>query len=122
MSEPFAEDELAVDPNIQVETEPCPRPSFAVAHSPGEFIDAVRSAIAQPDAELIARGLEQARANSWESIVSRMERIIRDAVRTRESRSERLVADRVRTESRPDTRPAVRTRAALAGAGEEIGD
>jgi hypothetical protein len=28
----------------------------------------------------------------------------------------------VRTESRPDTRPAVRTRAALAGAGEEIGD
>ena len=32
-----------------------------------------------PSAEMIARGLEQARANSWESIVARMERIIRDA-------------------------------------------
>ena len=68
--------------------------------------------------ELIARGLEQARANSWESIVSRMERIIRDAVMTRALRTERSAADRVRTESRP----AVRTRPALAGAGEEIGD
>jgi glycosyltransferase involved in cell wall biosynthesis len=97
-------------------------PVVAVARSPEEFVAAVRSAIEQPNVELIARGFEQARANSWESIVSRMERIIRDAVRTRESRSERLVADRVRTESRPDTRPAVRTRAALAGAGEEIGD
>jgi glycosyltransferase involved in cell wall biosynthesis len=97
-------------------------PVVAVARSPEEFVAAVRSAIEQPNVELIARGFEQARANSWESIVSRMERIIRDAVRTRESRSERPVADRVRTESRPEARPAVRTRAALAGAGEEIGD
>ena len=65
-----------------------------------------------------ARGLEQARANSWESIVSRMERLIRDAIRMRESRRERPLADRARSESRP----ATRTRAALAGAGDDIGD
>jgi glycosyltransferase involved in cell wall biosynthesis len=89
-------------------------PVVAVANSPTEFVAAVRSAIERPSGELIARGLEQARANSWESIVSRMERIIRDAMRTRASRAERTLADRAR--------PAVRSRAALAGAGEEIGD
>lgn len=93
-------------------------PVVAVADSPEEFVAAVRSAIEHPNAELIARGLEQARANSWESIVARMERIIHDAIRTRESRRERPLADRVRSESRP----ATRTRAALAGAGEDIGD
>jgi glycosyltransferase involved in cell wall biosynthesis len=89
-------------------------PVVAVANSPVEFVAAVRSAIERPSAELIARGLEQARANSWESIVARMERIIRDAVRTRESRAERTLADRARS--------VVRSRAALAGAGEDIGD
>jgi glycosyltransferase involved in cell wall biosynthesis len=89
-------------------------PVVAVADSPVEFVAAVRSAIERPSAELIARGLEQARANSWESIVARMERIIRDAMRTRDSRTERAIADRAR--------PVVRTRAALAGAGEDIGD
>jgi len=93
-------------------------PVVAVADSPAEFVAAVSAAIERPNAELIARGLEQARANSWESIVSRMERIIRDAVMTRALRTERSAADRVRTESRP----AVRTRPALAGAGEETGD
>ena len=97
-------------------------PVVAVACSAEEFVDEVRAAIERPNAELIARGLEQARANSWESIVSRMERIIRDAMRTRELRIERPAADRVRTESRPETRPVVRTRAALAGAGDDIGD
>jgi len=93
-------------------------PVVAVAQSQAEFVDAVSAAIEHPNAEMIARGLEQARANSWESIVSRMERIIRDAVRTRESRAERPLSDRVRG----DTRPIVRTRAALAGASEDIGD
>ena len=93
-------------------------PVVAVADSPAEFVAAVSAAIERPNAELITRGLEQARANSWESIVSRMERIIRDAVMTRALRTERSAADRVRTESRP----AVRTRPALAGAGEETGD
>jgi glycosyltransferase involved in cell wall biosynthesis len=97
-------------------------PVVAVARSAEEFVAAVRRAIEQPSAELIARGLEQARANSWESIVSRMERIIRDAMRTRETRTERPLVERVRTESRPETRPVVRTRAALAGASEDIGD
>jgi len=93
-------------------------PVVAVADSPAAFVTAVRAAIERPNAELIARGLEQARANSWESIVSRMERIIRDAVMTRALRTERTSADRARA----DSRPTVRTRAALAGAGEEIGD
>jgi glycosyltransferase involved in cell wall biosynthesis len=92
-------------------------PVVTVAETPEEFVAAVRSAIDSPNAELISRGLEQARSNSWESIVARMERIIRDAVRTRESRTERTVGDRARTEARP----VVRTRA-LATASEDIGD
>ena len=93
-------------------------PVVAVADSYEEFAAAVRDAIERPNAELIARGLEQARANAWESIVARMERIIRDAMRTRESRAERPLADR----ARPEPRPAIRTRAALAAASEDIGD
>jgi len=89
-------------------------PVVAVADTYEEFVTAVRAAIESPSREMIARGLEQARANSWESIVARMERIIRDATRTRESRTERALTDRVR--------PATRSRAALAGAGEDIGD
>ena len=89
-------------------------PVVAVADSQAEFVAAVRAAIERPNGEMIARGLEQARANSWESIVSRMERIVRDAIRTRESRAERALVER--------GRPVVRTRAALAGAGEDIGD
>jgi glycosyltransferase involved in cell wall biosynthesis len=93
-------------------------PVVAVARSPEEFVAAVRSAIETPSAEMIARGLEQARANSWESIVARMERIIRDAMRTRESRAERQQADR----ARPDGRSSTRTRTLLAAASEDIGD
>ena len=93
-------------------------PVVAVAHSPQEFVTAVRAAIEAPSAELIARGLEQARANSWESIVARMKRIIRDAVRTRESRAERAPVDRARAGGRP----ATRSRTALAAASEDVGD
>jgi glycosyltransferase involved in cell wall biosynthesis len=92
-------------------------PVVTIASSHEEFVQAVRAAIEGPSLELIARGLEQARANSWESIVARMERIIRDAMRTRESRTERPLADRART----DQRSAVRTRA-LAAASEDLGD
>jgi glycosyltransferase involved in cell wall biosynthesis len=92
-------------------------PVVAVANSHQEFVAAVRTAIESPNAELIKRGLEQARSNSWESIVARMERIIRDAIRTRETRPERPIADRARTESRP----TIRTRA-LAAASEDIGN
>jgi glycosyltransferase involved in cell wall biosynthesis len=93
-------------------------PVVTVAHSVPEFVAAVRAAIESPNAELIARGLEQARANSWESIVARMERIARDAMRTRESRIERPLADR----ARPQPRIVARSRAALAAASEDVGD
>jgi glycosyltransferase involved in cell wall biosynthesis len=93
-------------------------PVVAVAHSAPEFVAAVREAIGAPNAELLARGLEQARANSWESIVARMERIIRDAMRTRESRTERPLADR----AQPRPRIVARSRAALAAASEDVGD
>jgi glycosyltransferase involved in cell wall biosynthesis len=92
-------------------------PVVAVARSRAEFADAVRQAIESPDESLIRRGVEQARSNSWESIVSQMERIIATAVRTRESRTTRTerVADRA-----PAHRHSTRT-AALATAGEEAG-
>jgi len=93
-------------------------PVVTVARSAEEFVVAVRAAIESPNAELIARGLEQAKANSWESIVARMERIIRDAIRARASRAERPLADRVR----PDGRSVTRTSTALAGASEDVGD
>jgi glycosyltransferase involved in cell wall biosynthesis len=93
-------------------------PVVAVARSAEEFVAAVRTAIEAPDAEMIARGLEQARANSWESIVSRMERIIRDAMRTRDDRAGRPLAE----PSRSGGRSATRTRTALAAAGEDVGD
>jgi glycosyltransferase involved in cell wall biosynthesis len=51
-------------------------PVVAVAHDSGEFISAVRDGIERPNAELIARGVEQARQNSWDSIVSRMQRVM----------------------------------------------
>jgi len=92
-------------------------PVVTVARSPEEFVAAVRRAIEAPSAEMIARGLEQARANSWESIVARMERIIRDAMRTRESRAERQQTDRARSDGR-----ATRTRTLLATASEDVGD
>jgi glycosyltransferase involved in cell wall biosynthesis len=93
-------------------------PVVAVAHSHAQFAQAVREAIESPNAELIARGLEQARSNSWESIVSRMERIIRDAVRTREQRLERTAAER----TRGDARTTARGTRAFAAASEDIGD
>jgi glycosyltransferase involved in cell wall biosynthesis len=92
-------------------------PVVAVARSHEEFTAAVRQAIETPDEPLIRRGVDQARANSWESIVAQMERIIATAVRSRESRT-------TRTERVADRAPAHRhgTRAAvLATAGEEAG-
>jgi glycosyltransferase involved in cell wall biosynthesis len=93
-------------------------PVVAVARSPEEFVAAVRAAIDAPNAEMVSRGLEQARANSWESIVARMERIIRDAMRVRDARAERQQADRARSDARSSTR----SRTALAAAGEDVGD
>jgi glycosyltransferase involved in cell wall biosynthesis len=93
-------------------------PVVTVARSPEEFVAAVRAALEAPSAEMIARGLEQARANSWESIVARMERIIRDAMRTRDERAGRSLVG----PSRSGGRPATRTRTRLAAASEDVGD
>jgi glycosyltransferase involved in cell wall biosynthesis len=93
-------------------------PVVTVARSPEEFVAALRAAIDAPNVEMVSRGLEQARANSWESIVARMERIIGDAMRARTSRAERQLADRGRSDGRPSTR----SRTALAAAGEDVGD
>jgi hypothetical protein len=56
-----------------------------VAASHDEFVVAVQRAATAPNEGLIKRGLEQASHHSWSSIVSRMERIIQDAVQAREA-------------------------------------
>jgi glycosyltransferase involved in cell wall biosynthesis len=94
-------------------------PVVSVAGSPEEFIDAVGRAIDTPDASLIERGLEQAHANSWESIVSRMERIIASAIRAKELRGSR--AERVHAERAPLARHVSRS-PALAMASEEAAE
>jgi len=51
-------------------------PVVAVANDADEFITAVDKSLERPNRELIARGVIQARQNSWESIVSRMQRVM----------------------------------------------
>jgi glycosyltransferase involved in cell wall biosynthesis len=58
-------------------------PVVSVAYSAGEFAAFVKQALDAPDDELIARGMDQARSNSWENIVRAMERIVDEAVRAR---------------------------------------
>jgi glycosyltransferase involved in cell wall biosynthesis len=60
-------------------------PVVTVATSPEDFVAAVRRAASAPDESLIDRGLEQASHNSWSSIISRMHRIIQDAIQAREA-------------------------------------
>jgi glycosyltransferase involved in cell wall biosynthesis len=60
-------------------------PVVTVAASHDEFVVAVQRAATAPNEGLIKRGLEQASHHSWSSIVSRMERIIQDAVQAREA-------------------------------------
>ena len=59
-------------------------PVVDVAESHDEFVAAVRRAATAPNEALIERGLQQASHHSWASIVSRMERIIQDAVQAGE--------------------------------------
>ena len=54
-------------------------PVVAVAHSPEQFVAAVRRAALAPDDVMIERGLELAAHSSWSSIVAQMERIIQQA-------------------------------------------
>jgi glycosyltransferase involved in cell wall biosynthesis len=91
-------------------------PVVTVAESADDFVTATALALSSPDAAMIARGVEQARANTWESIVARMERIVREALR---ARSERSSATTDRTSRNARTHRANR---ALATAADETGD
>src|SRR6266850_185392 len=51
-----------------------------IANSHDEFIDLCRDVAQKPDTEAIQRGVEMARANTWESIVQKLENHIADAV------------------------------------------
>ena len=95
-------------------------PVVAVAENADDFVTATALALSAPDVAMIARGLEQARANTWESIVARMDRIVREALR---SGSDRLSAatDRTSRAARRDDR-AHRASRALATAADETGD
>jgi glycosyltransferase involved in cell wall biosynthesis len=85
-------------------------PVVAVARSHDEFVSRIRGALDTPDTALIARGLEQARGNSWECIVAAMEQIVRSAVAAREMVELRLVpvtGDRPRVQRHPTRAPAL---------------
>jgi glycosyltransferase involved in cell wall biosynthesis len=51
-----------------------------VARSHDEFISLCRQEAAQPDQKAIARGLQMASENSWESIVDKLEEHVRDVL------------------------------------------
>ena len=89
-------------------------PVVAVAGSPDEFVALVRRAAESPDAALIARGLEQATAASWETTVARMRALLDGAVRESETRVDDVAAPSVWQE-----RGAASTRA-VSGAKEEL--
>jgi glycosyltransferase involved in cell wall biosynthesis len=93
-------------------------PVVTVADTHDDFVTAAAAAINHPDAAMIARGVEQARANSWESIVARMDRIVREALRARSERG--IAATRERAGRRDDR--AHRANRALATAADETGD
>jgi glycosyltransferase involved in cell wall biosynthesis len=74
-------------------------PVVAVARSPEEFVAATRRALLVPERSLIERGLAQARANSWEEIVARMEHIMASATRGERAHAERSTTQRHATRS-----------------------
>jgi glycosyltransferase involved in cell wall biosynthesis len=55
-------------------------PIVTVAYNHRQFLDAVVQCATKPDVTLIADGIELAAASSWESIVSKMQGLISDAV------------------------------------------
>jgi hypothetical protein len=56
-----------------------------IAHNHPDFIAACYRTATRPDQAAIARGVELARKNSWESIVRKLERHIQDAICRTES-------------------------------------
>ena len=96
-------------------------PVVTVADNADDFVTATAAALENPDSAIIARGVEQARANSWESIVARMERIVREALRAPTERGIVTTKDRDGRAARRDDR-AHRANRALAAASDETGD
>jgi glycosyltransferase involved in cell wall biosynthesis len=96
-------------------------PVVAVAESHDEFVAAVGRALEAPDQSLVARGLDEARRNTWESVVARMARIISDAVETRAARGARTRTAAERGASR-STGWTERAGASLIAASESTGD
>ena len=90
-------------------------PVVSVARTPEEFVALARRAAAAPDAALIARGLEQSAAASWDSTVTQMRSLIVDAVRESETRVDEAAATPVWRET-----GATGTTRAVAGAKEEL--
>ena len=90
-------------------------PVVAVAGTHEEFVALARRAAAAPDAALVARGLEQAAAASWDATVTQMRSLIVSAVRESETRVDEAAATPVWRE----TGAAGATRA-VAGAKEEL--
>jgi glycosyltransferase involved in cell wall biosynthesis len=95
-------------------------PVVSVAENADDFVTATAMALSAPDTAMIARGVEQARANSWDSIVARMERIVREALRSSVDATV-PAADRATRTTRRDERTH-RANRALATAADESGD
>jgi hypothetical protein len=94
-----------------------------VGMSHEEFIGAVGRALEAPDATRVARGLELARTNTWEHVVSSMARIVREAVRAREARTSRVaVAAELAGTGTNGARAARAPRGGLIAASEGFGD
>ena len=90
-------------------------PVVSVATTPEEFVALARRAAAAPDAELIARGLQQAAAASWTSTVAQMRELIVNAVRESETRVDEVATTPVWRETGAGT-----SSRAVAGAKEEL--
>jgi glycosyltransferase involved in cell wall biosynthesis len=95
-------------------------PVVAVAPAGPEFAAAVCQAVERPNAALVALGLEQARNSSWESIVSQMDRIIRESTSRRSRRSVRDAVHQQRTQQRTRSDRSVHAEALTASS--ESGD
>ncbi len=67
-----------------------------IVRTPGEFVEAIDRLIKDPKPERIAKGIEKARASSWEGTVSQMRRLIEEAI---ESKSPQKDAKAARAEA-----------------------
>jgi glycosyltransferase involved in cell wall biosynthesis len=98
-------------------------PVVEIGDSAEAFIAAVGRALEAPDAERIAEGLDLARRNTWDSVVSRMARLVSEAVRTRAARATRVVrSDKVITGDVDGTRRPRVARTDLIAASDGSGD